>query len=90
MRGQAEVKKFGKRMIEVLNNPKNAQKGDWNRLTWMQMVTLLKEEVAELEAECQLASYEGSANQEELFNEAADVAIFAMFLADKFRCLKTP
>lgn len=89
MRGRDEVKKFSKRMSQVLDLPKNAQKGDWNRLTWMQMVALLKEEVAELEAECQLAAHHEMEGNDELFNEAADVAIFAMFLADKFKCLKT-
>jgi len=89
MRGRDEVKKFSKRMLQILNLPKNAEKGDWNRITWMNMLEMLKEEIAELEAECQIASHHDMEGNEELFNEAADVAIVAMFLADKFKCLKT-
>ena len=42
MRGQDEIRKFGKIMLSTLNLEKNTNKGDWSRMTWMEMMINLE------------------------------------------------
>lgn len=89
MRGQDEIRKFGKIMLSTLNLEKNTNKGDWSRMTWMEMMIHLKLEVDELYEECQKCAIVSDYDSTRVASEASDVALYAMFLADKFRCLKS-
>ena len=55
----------------------NDHKGGWKKCTHSWLLSRLKEEVAELEEALQKPD-----NQEHVISEAADVAAFAMMIAD--------
>lgn len=84
-RGKAEVSAFAEKMLETMNLPKNASKGDWKSKKWIDLYHGLQEEVSELFFECMQYEHYDKSNEirKKIRNEAADVAIFAMMLADK-------
>ena len=78
-----EVKWFAERMERKLK--KNDYKGDgtsWRQGKLDPLLKRLKEETKELENEIYCLSID---NQEEIINEAADIANFAMMIADNAR-----
>lgn len=91
LRGEKETQAFRDLMLEVLNRPKNVIKGDWSETTWLNLYFDLIKEVKELFAECCQNNVEAghlTPEQRKLIAyEAADIACFAMFIADKFMTL---
>ena len=96
-RGENEVKKFAEAMIEKLNEPKNLAKGGWEDCDIQYLLERTREELFELREEigrwqwCKrngmnLDSINFRAKQ--ILKEAADVANFAMMIADKVGALK--
>ena len=84
-RGECEVKRFAEAMIEKLNEPKNLEKGGWKNCKLEYLLNRLRQEVEELEAELNrpIGCYPNSfVHANEIKKEAADVANFAMMIAD--------
>jgi NTP pyrophosphatase (non-canonical NTP hydrolase) len=90
-RGECEVKRFAEAMIEKLNEPKNLAKSDWKGLDMPYLFSRLDEEVYELQnALCKPISkcVSSKAKKIEILKECADVANFAMMIADKVGALE--
>jgi NTP pyrophosphatase (non-canonical NTP hydrolase) len=91
LRGDEEIEQFAEDMLSTLNLTKNASKGDWKDKRWEELFDGLKGEVYELFEACmrlQIAKGQGETFQNEKFkqrivSEATDVALYAMFIADK-------
>ena len=82
-RGETEVKAFAEAMIQKLNEPKNLEKDHWKKCNARYLHDLLKQEVFELRLELI-----GSKTYKELIlKECADVANFAMMIADSVGAL---
>lgn len=64
---------------EKLNLPKNVQKAHWNSMSDVALLERIGQELLELTEACMLLDYENA------INECADVAAFAMMLADNIR-----
>ena len=77
-RGEPDVRAFAEAILERLNDPKNASKGDWRKMARGELLELLLHEVAELTAEIAYTYPE----PEDVRREAADVGALAMFIAD--------
>lgn len=68
-------------MAERLSDEKNASKGDrWKKVSTILFISFLQEEVAELIRELQWPQ----PNEQRVREEAADVAVVASMLADRF------
>lgn len=90
-RGEREVKKFAEAMIEKLNEPEKIAKGDWKKCKFEYLINRLRQEVEELERELYrpIGCYPNSfVHANEIKKEAADVANFAMFIADRAGALE--
>jgi hypothetical protein len=83
-RGECEVKRFAEAMIEKLNEPKNLAKSSWNNFNTRYLFDLLQQEVSELRFEI----IGDNTDKNVILKECADVANFAMFIADKVGALK--
>ena len=88
------LKWFGKKCRAKLAQPQNQRKSSWREMTFPQLMKRLREEVSELHDETKLyREYLGLSNAESatiqfrqnVIDEAADVANFAMMIADKAR-----
>lgn len=75
-----QVKWFAEKMEHTLK--RNDRKGGWNDCQWEYLVDRLLGEFHELRA-----SLEAGDNPEDIIHEAADVANFAMMIADNARRL---
>lgn len=73
-----EVQRFAALMERVLRE--NDHKGGWEEMSLSALLARLQEEVNELV----IAAYPPRADKPEISCEAADVANFAMFIADNF------
>lgn len=90
IRGENEVKAFAKAMLYNLNLEKNASKGTWLNDNWLLHFFRLKLEVYELLQECyRLERTPNNEVRQKILLEAADIACFAMFVADKLSALDT-
>lgn len=90
-RGEREVKKFAEAMIEKLNEPKNLEKGGWKDSFIDFLFHRLKEETIELQEELKqkMSCYVSVQDRKEkVLKECADVANFAMMIADKVGALE--
>lgn len=86
-RGEREVKRFAEAMIEKLNEPKNLEKGNWVNCSFAHLQKRLLEEIKELEDVIE-KWWDDDASEEEVLKECADVANFAMMIADKVGALE--
>jgi hypothetical protein len=77
--GEREVKKFAEAMIEKLNEPEKIAKGDWKQYNAWYHFDRLEQEIAELKLELIGGS---NTSREAILKECADVANFAMMIAD--------
>ena len=90
-RGEREVKRFAEAMIEKLNEPKNLAKESWNECHVDYLVYCLWKEINEVELvlkqkmSCFASTKE---RKQEILKECADVANFAMMIADKVGALE--
>jgi hypothetical protein len=85
-RGEVDCDRFMQNMLERLNDPKNAAKGDYRQLTLSEIQRHIQEEASELDDELQenpLFSIDVPA----LVHEAADLAVVAMIAAVKAESL---
>lgn len=79
---ESAVDWFAERMKQKLRKPENEAKGGWREDPFLNLLSRLNEERKELVAEiCDDDKY--SFDYEAIMNEAADVANFAMFIADR-------
>ena len=78
-RGEREVKRFAEAMIEKLNEPEKIAKGDWKQYNAWYHFDRLEQELTELKLELIGGS---NTSREAILKECADVANFAMFIAD--------
>jgi hypothetical protein len=78
-RGEREVKRFAEAMIEKLNEPEKIAKGDWKQYNAWYHFDRLEQEIAELKLELIGGS---NTSREAILKECADVANFAMMIAD--------
>ena len=86
LRGEKEIGWFAERMLETLNLPKNVEKGQWCDKSWELLYSGLTGEVYELFEACmnlQLEKGENEKLRKRIVSEATDVALYAMFIADK-------
>src|SRR5690554_5135452 len=73
-RGEVEIKSLAEAAIERLNDPKNAQKGDWKEETEVALCNKLDEEVQELfEAVYNYRANPTPETQQRVREEAGDV-----------------
>jgi NTP pyrophosphatase (non-canonical NTP hydrolase) len=86
-RGEIETLRFAQKMVETMNMPKNAAKGDWKERDWLELYVGLQNEVQELFSECAKEN-KSPEDYDRIVSEAADVACYALMLADKFRALE--
>jgi hypothetical protein len=78
---EAVVDWFAERMKAKLREPRNEAKGGWRDDGYLELMSRLSEECRELETE--ICDPMGSIQM--LVDEAADVANFAMMIADRAR-----
>lgn len=83
-RGEREVKRFAEAMIEKLNEPEKNQKGDWRQYNAWYHFDRLEQEIAELKIEL----IGSNTSKEAILKECADVANFAMMIADVMGALE--
>jgi hypothetical protein len=83
MRGENEVKFFGRKMVETLNLPKNIDKGDWLEMSLAELKCKLAEEINELFTEIEIAEANDFTGLVGITNESVDVANVAMMLREK-------
>lgn len=83
MRGRTAINVLSGACLGALNDPRNAKKGDWREMTWIELRDKLREEVAELEAELWLASQGNVEGLRGILAESPDVASVAAFCLDK-------
>lgn len=83
-RGECEVKKFAEAMIEKLNEPKNLAKSNWKECNTCYLFDRLEQEVSELRVEI----IGDNTSEKAILKECADVANFAMMIADKVGALE--
>lgn len=77
---------FAERMKQKLRKPENEAKGGWREDPFLVLLGRLNEERKELAAElCDDDKH--SFDYEAIMSEAADVANFALFIADRARVL---
>lgn len=81
-RGEVDCDRFLQNMLERLNDPKNAIKGDYRQMSFIDLKNKMDEEKAELVAELWKADT-GMMDPAALIREAADRAVVAMFCAVK-------
>jgi hypothetical protein len=87
-RGYKEVTAFAEAMKYNLNLEKNMVKGDWKKEEWPKLLHFLRAEVIELHEECiRYQSKPTTDTQRKILLESADIACFALMVADKLGCL---
>jgi len=69
--------RFVERLRANLGTPKNVAKGDWRDMSYYELLTRLRDELAELQEEIDHGP------QGSIVMEACDVAAFAFMIADK-------
>jgi NTP pyrophosphatase (non-canonical NTP hydrolase) len=79
---------FKDRMAAKLGLPKNLAKRHWSNDVPADLLLRLKEETDELENLLEIFDSGHEIHMEDLINEAADVANFAMMIADNARRLR--
>ena len=82
MRGEEEVKWFSEQMLAKLE--RDAHKGGWEDETYFGLLSGVTREVFELTEELTTSLFE-EYDYEAIIKECADVANFAMMIADKAR-----
>lgn len=88
-RGEVEIKSLAEAAIERLNDPKNAQKGDWKEEAILALCDGLDEETRELfDAIYQYRANPCEETRQRVREEAGDVVNEVMFLADKCGALE--
>jgi hypothetical protein len=86
LRGEKESEWFAEAMLRTLNLPKNVAKGDWRTKDWEALYGGLNDEVYELFEACmnlKLGLGDEAKLKKRIIEEATDVALYAMMLADK-------
>jgi NTP pyrophosphatase (non-canonical NTP hydrolase) len=73
------INRLAERMRVKLNNPRNLAKTPWRQDEYADLWVKLLREVSELGE-----ALKAGVSDEDVWNEAADVAALAMFIADKF------
>jgi hypothetical protein len=86
-RGEKTVNRFAIAMVDKLNEPKKIEKGDWKNEDTEELFRLLEDEIDELYVTLHGLTV-GKATKEDVLKEAADVANYAMFIADNCGALK--
>src|SRR5690554_7955261 len=82
-RGEVEIRSLAESAIERLNDPKNAQKGDWKEETEVALCDGLDEETREFfDAVYQYRANPCEETRQRVREEAGDVVNEVMFLAD--------
>lgn len=74
---KVKTEAFGHLMYKVLGKPKNISKGNWQHIPCEDLLTMLKAEVVELEQALKIKQ-----GRDEIADECADVANFALMICD--------
>jgi hypothetical protein len=78
-----KVMAFSLQMFNTLIKPKNVSKGNWKDIPPLELLKMLKQEVAELEAELTVPI----TNSERIAAECTDIANFSLFICDTYKTL---
>lgn len=86
-RGETKVKLFAEAMINKLNEPKNLAKGGWENLNIRTLIASIEEETDELQDAYLAKVVCKKCWKETILKECADVANYAMMVADRVGAL---
>lgn len=77
------VERFSKDMQRKLSE--NSHKDHWSKADYLNLIDRVFEEADELKSAVLSYYFSGAENDQEIIDECADVALFAMFIADNIR-----